>query len=443
MKRKAAFHNLGCKVNAYEMEAMQQQLEKAGYEIVPFEPGADVYVINTCTVTNIADRKSRQMLHRAKKMNPDAVVAAVGCYVQVHGEALQTDPAIDITLGTAEKELLPERLEAYFQSVEAEKSAEASAAASDALSRDGLMLSRTESHTRAFLKVQDGCDQFCSYCIIPYARGRVRSRRMADVLQETERLAASGVQEIVLTGIHLCSYGKDLPPEESLPELIRAVHSVPGIRRLRLGSLEPGSLTEDFIHTLADLPGLCPHFHLSLQSGCDRTLRRMNRHYTTEDYARACSLLRSCFDNPAITTDIIAGFPGETREDFEECLAFAERISFYETHIFPYSLREGTRAAAFPDQLTEEEKRQRCAELRRLHERKKKEYLESWIGRPVEVLFEEQTELAGKTWWVGHGREYQKVLLDASEEYANRILTVWPDRLLEDGVLVCGCGSVS
>ena len=432
MRRKAAFHNLGCKVNAYELEAMQQLLEQAGYETVPFAPGADVYIINTCTVTNIADRKSRQMLHRAKKMNPDAIVAAVGCYVQVHSDALLADPAIDIVLGTAEKEQLPERLEKFFQSGRAARQLPETG-----IRRyDSLTLDRTESHTRAFLKVQDGCDQFCTYCIIPYARGRVRSRQIRDVVLEAERLAQSGVRELVLTGIHLCSYGKDLPEEESLRELICAVHEISGVQRIRLGSLEPGSMTEPFIRTLASLPKVCPHFHLSLQSGSDRTLRRMNRRYTAAEYEEACRLLRDSFDDPAITTDIIAGFPGETEEDFADCLAFAEKISFFETHIFPYSRREGTRAASFPDQIPEQEKRARCRLLRELNDRKRAEYLNRWLSKPVEVLFEERTEEEGKLWWTGHGREYQKVLLDTEEDLTNRILTVVPVRLQNDCCLI-------
>ena len=432
MLRKAALHNLGCKVNSYELEAMQQALETAGYRIVPFEPGADVYVINTCTVTNIADRKSRQMLHKARGMNPDAVVVAVGCYAQVRGKELEKDPAIDLIIGSDRKGDLVQELERYFagggrrtDTSEIRKDREI----------EKLETDRAEGHTRAFLKVQDGCNQFCSYCIIPYARGRVRSRKITDVVQETERLAASGVQEVVLTGIHLCSYGKDLGEGEDLSALIRAVHQVEGICRIRLGSLEPGSIDEAFVKNLAELPKVCPHFHLSLQSGCSRTLQRMNRKYTPEEFARTCELLRRYFRHPAICTDIITGFPGETEEDFEECRSFVEKMHFFETHIFPYSRREGTRAAAFPDQVPEAVKKERGAVLRDLDRKRREEFLRYYCGMPVEVLFEEMVVEGGRSWWLGHGKEYQKVLLSAdypgipAEGLSNRILSVKPEKI--------------
>ena len=432
MLRKAALHNLGCKVNSYELEAMQQALENAGYRIVPFEPGADVYVINTCTVTNIADRKSRQMLHKARGMNPDAVVVAVGCYAQVRGKELEKDPAIDLIIGSDRKGDLVQELERYFagggrrtDTSEIRKDREI----------EKLETDRAEGHTRAFLKVQDGCNQFCSYCIIPYARGRVRSRKIADVVQETERLAASGVQEVVLTGIHLCSYGKDLGEGEDLSALIRAVHQVEGICRIRLGSLEPGSIDEAFVKNMAELPKVCPHFHLSLQSGCSRTLQRMNRKYTPEEFAQTCALLRRYFRHPAICTDIITGFPGETEEDFEECRSFVEKMHFFETHIFPYSRREGTRAAAFPDQIPEAVKKERGAVLRDLDRKRREEVLRYYCGMPMEVLFEEMVTEGGRSWWLGHGKEYQKVLLPAddpgipAEGLSNRILSVKPEKI--------------
>ena len=432
MLRKAALHNLGCKVNSYELEAMQQALENAGYRIVPFEPGADVYVINTCTVTNIADRKSRQMLHKARGMNPDAVVVAVGCYAQVRGKELEKDPAIDLIIGSDRKGDLVQELERYFagggrrtDTSEIRKDREI----------EKLETDRAEGHTRAFLKVQDGCNQFCSYCIIPYARGRVRSRKIADVVQETERLAASGVQEVVLTGIHLCSYGKDLGEGEDLSALIRAVHQVEGICRIRLGSLEPGSIDEAFVKNMAELPKVCPHFHLSLQSGCSRTLQRMNRKYTPEEFAQTCALLRRYFRHPAICTDIITGFPGETEEDFEECRSFVEKMHFFETHIFPYSRREGTRAAAFPDQIPEAVKKERGAVLRDLDRKRREEFLRYYCGMPMEVLFEETVTEGGRSWWLGHGKEYQKVLLPAddpgipAEGLSNRILSVKPEKI--------------
>ncbi len=432
MLRKAALHNLGCKVNSYELEAMQQALENAGYRIVPFEPGADVYVINTCTVTNIADRKSRQMLHKARGMNPDAVVVAVGCYAQMRGKELEKDPAIDLIIGSDRKGDLVQELERYFagggrrtDTSEIRKDREI----------EKLETDRAEGHTRAFLKVQDGCNQFCSYCIIPYARGRVRSRKIADVVQETERLVASGVQEVVLTGIHLCSYGKDLGEGEDLSALIRAVHQVEGICRIRLGSLEPGSIDEAFVKNMAELPKVCPHFHLSLQSGCSRTLQRMNRKYTPEEFAQTCALLRRYFRHPAICTDIITGFPGETEEDFEECRSFVEKMHFFETHIFPYSRREGTRAAAFPDQIPEAVKKERGAVLRDLDRKRREEFLKYYCGMPMEVLFEETVTEGGRSWWLGHGKEYQKVILPAddpgipAEGLSNRILSVKPEKI--------------
>ncbi len=432
MSRKAALHNLGCKVNSYELEAMQQALETAGYRIVPFEPGADVYVINTCTVTNIADRKSRQMLHKARGMNPDAVVVAVGCYAQVRGKELEKDPAIDLIIGSDRKGDLVQELERYFAG--GGRRTDTSEIRKDR-TIEKLETDRAEGHTRAFLKVQDGCNQFCSYCIIPYARGRVRSRKITDVVQETERLAASGVQEVVLTGIHLCSYGKDLGEGEDLSALIRAVHQVEGICRIRLGSLEPGSIDEAFVKNLAELPKVCPHFHLSLQSGCSRTLQRMNRKYTPEEFARTCELLRRYFRHPAICTDIITGFPGETEEDFEECRSFVEKMHFFETHIFPYSRREGTRAAAFPDQVPEAVKKERGAVLRDLDRKRREEFLRYYCGMPVEVLFEEMVVEGGRSWWLGHGKEYQKVLLSAdypgipAEGLSNRILSVKPEKI--------------
>ena len=419
-------------MNSYELEAMQQALENAGYRIVPFEPGADVYVINTCTVTNIADRKSRQMLHKARGMNPDAVVVAVGCYAQMRGKELEKDPAIDLIIGSDRKGDLVQELERYFagggrrtDTSEIRKDREI----------EKLETDRAEGHTRAFLKVQDGCNQFCSYCIIPYARGRVRSRKIADVVQETERLVASGVQEVVLTGIHLCSYGKDLGEGEDLSALIRAVHQVEGICRIRLGSLEPGSIDEAFVKNMAELPKVCPHFHLSLQSGCSRTLQRMNRKYTPEEFAQTCALLRRYFRHPAICTDIITGFPGETEEDFEECRSFVEKMHFFETHIFPYSRREGTRAAAFPDQIPEAVKKERGAVLRDLDRKRREEFLRYYCGMPMEVLFEETVTEGGRSWWLGHGKEYQKVLLPAddpgipAEGLSNRILSVKPEKI--------------
>lgn len=431
--KKAALHNLGCKVNAYELEAMQQMLEKAGYDIVPFEPGADVYVINTCTVTNIADRKSRQMLHKAKKMNPDAIVVAVGCYAQVRGEELEKDPAIDLVIGSNRKEDLIRELEQFRSS--GEKQLDTSDWSVDRM-YENLQIDRTEEHTRAFIKVQDGCNQFCSYCIIPYARGRVRSRKIPDVREEVVRLAASGVREIVVTGIHLCSYGRDMGEGEDLVALLRAIHDVSGIERIRLGSLEPGSMSENVIRSLSGLRKVCPHFHLSLQSGCARTLRDMNRHYTPEQFMEVVRLLRKYYEHPAITTDIITGFPGETEEDFEESRKFVSEVHFFETHIFPYSRREGTRAAAMKEQNTEAVKKQRGAVLRETDIRRRKEFLNYYIGMPVEVLFEEQVELDGRKYWTGHGREYQKILLADTRDLTNQMMVVTPQALVSEEYLL-------
>lgn len=427
MKRKAALHNLGCKVNAYELEAIQQMLEQQGYEIVPFAPGADIYIINTCTVTNIADRKSRQMLHKAKKMNPDAVVVACGCYVQAAGEKLEQDSAIDLVVGNNKKKEIPAILEEYFREKEEGRSGSGTWVTDMTHNREyeTLSISRTAEHTRAFIKVQDGCNQFCTYCIIPYARGRVRSRRPEDVLEEVRRLAESGCQEVVLTGIHLSSYGVDLEEGQNLLALIRTIHAVDGIRRIRLGSLEPGIITEEFAEAIAAFPKVCPHFHLSLQSGCDTVLERMNRRYRSEEYMEKCRLLRRVYDRPALTTDVIVGFPGETEEEFEASRAFVEEVNFFETHIFKYSRREGTRAAAMPDQIPEQEKTRRSHILLELDAQRRQEYMESFLGEEKEVLLEEKVELDGKKWWVGYTREYLKAIVpDDGKNRANEMISV-------------------
>ncbi len=427
MKKKAALHNLGCKVNAYELEAIQQMLEQQGYEIVPFAPGADIYIINTCTVTNIADRKSRQMLHKAKKMNPDAVVVACGCYVQAAGEKLEQDSAIDLVVGNNKKKEIPAILEEYFREKEEGRSGSGTWVTDMTHNREyeTLSISRTAEHTRAFIKVQDGCNQFCTYCIIPYARGRVRSRRPEDVLEEVRRLAESGCQEVVLTGIHLSSYGVDLEEGQNLLALIRTIHAVDGIRRIRLGSLEPGIITEEFAEAIAALPKVCPHFHLSLQSGCDTVLERMNRRYRSEEYKEKCRLLRRVYDRPALTTDVIVGFPGETEEEFEASWAFVEEVNFFETHIFKYSRREGTRAAAMPDQIPEQEKTRRSHILLELDAQRRQEYMESFLGEEKEVLLEEKVELDGKNWWVGYTREYLKAIVpDDGKNRANEMISV-------------------
>ena len=416
MTKKVALHNLGCKVNAYEVEAMQQLLEKAGYEIVPFTEGADVYLINTCTVTNIADRKSRQMLHKAKKMNPDAIVVAAGCYAQADTEKLKEDNAVDLILGNNQKTQIVEVLEEY----EKEHSKQVQVIEINHTKEyEELSIEQTAEHVRAYIKVQDGCNQFCTYCIIPFARGRVRSRKIADVLREVETLASKGYKEVVLTGIHLSSYGVDFSKEEreSLLSLIQAVSKVEGIQRIRLGSLEPRIITEEFLEGIVATGKVCPHFHLSLQSGCNKTLKNMNRRYSAQEYAEKCELIRKYYPAPALTTDVIVGFPMETEEDFEESYEFVKNIHFYETHIFKYSRRHGTKAAAMDGQLTEAVKAQRSEKLLELHDIRAKEYEEAMIGKTIELLLEEEIEEDGKMWYVGHSREYVRAVIEKTEAH--------------------------
>lgn len=426
--RKAALHNLGCKVNAYETEAMQQLLEEHGYEIVPFEEKADVYIINTCTVTNMADRKSRQMLHRAKKQNPEAVVVAAGCYVQAAGEELLMDLAVDIIIGNNKKKDLITILDSH---IEGKKEAVVDIAKETEY--EALRVTHTAEHTRAYIKVQDGCNQFCSYCIIPYARGRVRSRSLSDILEEISALAAAGYREMVLTGIHLSSYGIDFAKAEGeqdylergaglLLSLIEEVSRIEGVDRIRLGSLEPRIITEEFVERLHRISKLCPHFHLSLQSGCNETLKRMNRHYTAEEYMEKCTLLRKYFSNPALTTDIIVGFPGENEEEFAKTMDFVNRVSFFETHIFKYSVRKGTKAAGMKDQVPEEIKTQRSARLLALAKEKEAAYRQQFEGKEVELLVEEYQIIGGETWQVGHTKEYVKAGIRSEEDKSNQII---------------------
>lgn len=452
--KSVALHNLGCKVNAYEMDVMQQMLLKSGYQIVPFDERADVYIINTCTVTNIADQKSRQMIHRARKRNPDAVVAAAGCYVQTKAEALD-DPSIDLIIGNNRKKdivtILEEFLEAREKSLRREP-------IPDGIMPDGsqqektlqsrtlidinhtaeyeqMQLSGTGNHTRAYVKIQDGCNRFCSYCIIPYARGRARSRTESDILAEAGALAAAGYQEIVLTGIHLSSYGIDRGKSE-LPELLEKLNAMEGLKRIRLSSLEPGIVTPEFAKRLSALPKLCPHFHLSLQSGCDETLYRMNRHYTTREYLEKVEILRAHFDRPAITTDVIVGFPGETEEEFLCTEAFLEEVHFYEMHIFKYSKRQGTKAAAMENQIPDQKKSERSSRLIRLEQKMSKEYRASMLGTEAEVLFEEAKKLDGCEYQIGHTRQYVKVAKKTQEDLRNRILQGKISRFLTDDIVV-------
>ena len=436
MGNRVALHNLGCKVNAYEIEAMQQLLEEAGYEIVPFEPGADIYVINTCTVTNIADRKSRQMLHKAKKMNPEAIVVATGCYVQTGGDKLEKDEAIDLVLGNNQKINIVEALAEYAENKPGHGSHVIKI--NQTKEYEDLSIDHTAEHVRAYIKVQDGCNQFCTYCIIPYARGRVRSRNIESVLKEVHSLAEKGYKEVVLTGIHLSSYGVDFPEEkkETLLSLIRAVHEIEGIQRIRLGSLEPGIVTREFAEGIAALPKVCPHFHLSLQSGCDETLERMNRRYRSGEYRERCELLREVYGNPALTTDVIVGFPQESEEEFQKSYDFVDGIHFYETHIFKYSRRQGTKAAAMDGQLTEAEKARRSEKMIEMHHRHASDYEKSMIGKELEVLIEEEYTHDGRTWYLGHSREYIKTAVPKSENYGvNDIIRVKAERFLEEHIM--------
>lgn len=431
--KKAALHNLGCKVNAYETEAMQHLLEEAGYEIVPFTQKADVYVINTCSVTNMADRKSRQMLHKAKKNNPDSIVVAAGCYVQTSEKEVLNDLSVDIVIGNDRKHDLVRLLDEYSLDSVNDTVDDINDGKHDF---EELFIDQTKEHTRAFIKVQDGCNQFCSYCIIPYARGRVRSRRFENVIAEVERLAANGFKEVVLTGIHLSSYGVDFEEATGLLELIQAVNAVKGIERIRLGSLEPKIVTEHFVSELSKLDKICPHFHLSLQSGCDATLKRMNRKYTTKEYERGCELLRKYFVHPAITTDVIVGFPGETEEEFEQTKAYLEHIHFYEMHIFKYSKRKGTRAAVMPDQIDEQVKAARSEKLIALGHDMSKEFRKFYIGKNEEALFEEKAVIGDKEYFVGYTKEYVKVAKKTDENLENQIVSGRISGMLTDEILL-------
>ena len=409
-------HNLGCKVNSYEMDVMGQKLAEAGCEIVPFTEKADIYIINTCTVTNIADRKSRQMLHKAKKENPEAIVVAVGCYVETGMEGVKKDECIDLAVGNNKKSEIVDILNTFLQArsdfdegcfdktlggtsvIDINKTSE----------YEQMNLNDMPEHTRAYIKIQDGCNQFCSYCVIPYARGRVRSRDKQEILAEIKGLIQKGCKEVVLTGIHISSYGVD-KGEAALIELVESINELSGIERIRLGSLEPRIITEENAKRLAAIDKLCPHFHLSLQSGCDSVLKRMNRHYTAEEFKEGVRLLREVFDRPAITTDVIVGFPGETDEEFEECRRFVEDINFYEMHVFKYSPRKGTVAAGMKEQLTDREKTVRSDVLIEMTKRQSEIYRNSFIGEEVGVLWEDTEVIKGRTYMIGHTDRYVRV----------------------------------
>ena len=420
MKR-AAFHNLGCKVNSYELDIMRQKMEKSGYSIVPFEEEADVYVINTCTVTNIADRKSRQMIHKAKKRNPDAVVIAVGCYVETDPERVGTDSAIDLAIGNNNKARIAELLDEFLaQQDKADRRTLGGKTMTDLTHRPQYedMQLEDPGHTRAFVKIQDGCNQFCSYCIIPYARGRIRSRRPGEILKEIRTIAGKGIREVVLTGIHVSSYGLEwdartdnvpFDPLKSgafLLDLMEEIRKIPGIERIRLSSLEPRIMTEEFVRGIADMPEVCPHFHLSLQSGCNATLRRMNRHYTAEEFMESVKLLRRYYEEPAITTDVIVGFPGESEAEFEETVKFLEEVNFYEMHVFKYSVRKGTVAAKLPVQIPDPVKGVRSDVLLEMTERQSKAYRNKFIGKSEELLLEEIIQTPAGACWRGHTKRY-------------------------------------
>lgn len=464
--KNVALHNLGCKVNSYELDVVQQMLQENGYNIVSFDEKADIYIVNTCTVTNMADRKSRQMLHRAKAKNPDAVVVAIGCYVQTGKEDVVLDDSIDLAIGNNRKKDIVNIIESYLKERgmldtgdKVDKTLQDTTIidVNQTCEYEEMTLKKTAEHTRAYIKIQDGCNQFCTYCIIPYARGRVRSRKWEDIKKEVEGLVKAGYKEIVLTGIHISSYGIDFEEEawqqgvskevlksegrhdysgaSKLMDLIERIHGTDGLERIRIGSLEPRIVTEEFAQRLAALPKICPHFHLSLQSGSDSTLKRMNRHYTTKEYRQSVEMLREAFGRPAITTDVIVGFPQETEEEFAQSKAFLEEIGFFEMHIFKYSKRRGTIAANMPGQVQDPVKTSRSNVLLELEGKQSKEFRSFYLGKEVEVLFEESKEINGRTYQIGHTKDYVKVAVSSDEDLVNELRNVKIERFLLDDVL--------
>lgn len=445
--RTIAFHNLGCKVNSYELDFMTQKCVELGYEIVEFEQKADIYIVNTCSVTNIADRKSRQMLHKAKKNNPDSIVVAVGCFVQANPEEVMKDEAIDIIVGNNKKKEIFEIIEEYLTKKEAES-----------LDKDLSGSTITDVHnceyeemkvvssferSRAYVKIQDGCDRYCTYCIIPYVRGNIRSRKAEDVLAEIREIAIKGYKEIVITGIHISSYGKDFEnendPRVNLIKLLRDINEIEGIERIRIGSFEPMILSEDFVKDLSLINKLCPHFHISLQSGCDSVLRRMNRHYNANQYYEKVELLRKYFPGCAITTDVIVGFPGETEEEFEVTKDFLKKVKFFETHIFPYSRRKGTIADKMPGQLTAEEKKVRVKELLALDEKESFEFRKSKCNSENNIIVEEIKTIQNKEYYVGHTPEYVMVAIDKdnlNDDYIGKEIKVFLKCTLNEEILL-------
>lgn len=415
--KSVSFSTLGCKVNQYETEAMTKLFANAGYEIKDFGEKCDIYVINTCTVTSMGDRKSRQMIHRAAKQNPDALIAVVGCYSQVSPDEVQKIPGVGLVLGTKERshivELCEKQLMENKQSV----------LVTDIMKQreyEDMWVSSYSSKTRAFVKIEDGCTEFCTYCIIPYARGPVRSRDLENIVREVKALSENGFSEIVLTGIHLASYGKDLK-EYTLLDVIKEVSKIDGIKRIRLGSIEPRILTEEFISEISKIDKMCNHFHIALQSGCDETLKRMNRKYTTLEYRESVDLIRKYFDNPAIATDIMVGFPGETKEEFESSLKFATELRLADAHVFAYSNRKGTKADKMENQVEKTLKEARSKEMIAALKQTQKEYLEGYIGKTAEVLFEQEVK-AGV--YEGHMTNYMKVHMKSDEDISGKFVNV-------------------
>lgn len=448
MKKTVAFCTLGCKVNQYETDAMRGSFEAEGYEVKEFSQEASVYVINTCTVTNMADRKSRQMMHRAKKKNPDGIIVAVGCYVQAAKEQLEEDTLIDLVIGNNMKSQVVQIVEQYIQDNRHTEDRDAYVAdIAHSHEYETMHIEMVSEHTRAYIKIQDGCNQFCSYCIIPYARGRVRSRQMEEILEEVRILAGNGYKEVVLTGIHISSYGLDLDgrtnvgkgedfPCDRLLALISEIQKTEGIERIRLGSLEPRIITEKLAEGLAKMDKFCPHFHLSLQSGCDETLKRMNRHYTTEEYYDKVKLLRQVFGNPAITTDVITGFPGETEEEFAVTRRFLEKVDFFEMHVFKYSRRQGTVAASMENQVPEAVKAVRSGELLELEKRQSAAYRKGYIGKEITILTEEAREINGERYRIGHTDTYVKAAVPDEKAEGNMLVAGKAVKLLTEEILL-------
>lgn len=428
MSKTVAVATLGCKVNQYESEALEEQFNRAGYTVVDFSLAADVYVINTCTVTHLSDRKSRQMIRRAKQLNPASVLVVMGCYAQTNPEAVKKIDGVDIVVGTTGRGQILKLVEQFLEErnrIDLVKELEKDCVF-EPLTIDGSM----QKHTRAFVKVQDGCNQFCSYCIIPYARGRIRSRSISDTVAEAKRLAEAGFCELVLTGIHLASWGKD-SGEGTLLTLLEALKSVSGIERIRLGSLEPTLCDDTFVEGVSRLSKVCHHFHLSLQSGCDKTLKRMNRKYTSAEYFEAVERIKKAMPDAAITTDVIVGFPGETDEDFEESYRFVESLGLADAHIFKYSPRQGTPAAKMPDQVTPEQKEERSNRLIALSKCNGHWFSTKYIGKTEEVLFE-QAVMPGV--YEGKTKNYISVRVSHDDDVIGKLISVYFTRCT-DGVL--------